>query len=40
VAKVAPEASDQFQLEVKADTVRKILKRNGNTVCRSGPKGS
>ncbi len=40
MAKPVHEASDQFQLDVKAYAVRKILKRNGNTVSKPGSKGT
>jgi len=33
------EATELFSLQVHADTVRKVVKRNDTTICRPGPKG-
>jgi hypothetical protein len=32
-------ASERFNVEVKSDTVRKIILRGGSSICRPGPKG-
>lgn len=39
IAQVARDASSRFDLEVKADTVRKIINRGGHSISRPGPKG-
>ncbi len=38
IAQVCRNASERFNLEVKSDTVHKIILRGGSSICRPGPK--